>query len=271
MLIQAGFHITFQCPAQTPMLLQLNVHPSRVNDLRSPDVIHSDPNLAMSAYLDHFGNRVTRVDAPPGIITFHNSFVIHDSGELDVTPPDTELTPIARLPDDVLLFLVSSRYCDSDNLADFAWSRFSQITGGYRRVQAICDFVHSQIRFNYMDARSTRCASDSMREGVGVCRDYAHLAVALCRCMNIPARYCTGYLGDIGVPPDVNPGDFSAWFEVFLDGRWYTMDARHNHPRIGRIIMGRGRDAADVAISTAFGVANLVKFEVTTFELVGEA
>ena len=271
MLIQAGFNIAFQCPTQTPMLLHLNVHPTRVGDLRSPDVIYSDPNLAMSAYLDHFGNRVTRVDAPPGLVTFYNSFIIHDSGEPDVIPPDGELTPIARLPDEVLLFLISSRYCDSDNLADFAWSRFSQITGGYRRVQAICDFVHSQIRFNYMDARSTRCASDSMREGVGVCRDYAHLAVALCRCMNIPARYCTGYLGDIGVPPDVNPGDFSAWFEVFLDGRWYTMDARHNHPRIGRIIMGRGRDAADVAISTAFGVANLVKFEVTTFELVGEA
>ena len=178
------------------------------------------------------------------------------------------MTPIADLPDEVLLFLVSSRYCDSDNLADFAWSKFGTISGGYRRAQAICDFVHSKIRFSYPDARSTRSASDALREGVGVCRDFAHLAVALCRCMNVPARYCTGYLGDIGVPIDVNPMDFSAWFEVFLDGRWWTMDARHNHPRIGRIVMCRGRDAADVAISTAFGDANLKRFEVMTDEKV---
>jgi transglutaminase-like putative cysteine protease len=266
LLIQAGFDIAFQCPAQTPMLLQLSIHPTRSADLRSPDIIRSDPNLAMSAYLDVFGNRVTRVDVPPGLVTFSNRFVIYDSGELDETPPATELTPIIRLPDEVLLFLASSRYCDSDNLADFAWSAFGGISGGYRRVQAICDFVHAKIRFSYPDARPTRCASDSMREGIGVCRDYAHLAIALCRCMNIPARYCTGYLGDIGVPVDVNPMDFSAWFEVFLEGRWYNMDARHNHPRLGRIVMGRGRDAADVAISTAFGVANLVRFEVVTDE-----
>jgi transglutaminase-like putative cysteine protease len=179
-----------------------------------------------------------------------------------------EMMPISDLPDDVLLFLVSSGYCDSDKVADFAWSRFGMISGGYRRVQAICDFVHAKIRFSYSDARSTRCASDSMHEGVGVCRDFAHLAIALCRCMNIPARYCTGYLGDIGVPVDVNPMDFSPWFEVFLAGRGYPMDARHNHPRIGRIVVGRGRDAADVAMSTAFGVAKLVRFVVATDEKV---
>ena len=270
MLIKAGFNIAFQCTAPTPMLLQLNVHPSRVDDLRSPDVIKSDPPLAMSSYLDNFGNRVTRVDVPPGVVTFSNQFTIHDSGKPDEIPPDTGLTPIAALPDDVLAFLVSSRYCDSDKLADFAWATFGGLTSGYRRVKAICDFVHSKIKFSYPDARPTRAASDSMQEGIGVCRDFAHLAVALCRCMNIPARYCTGYLGDIGVPVDVNPGDFSAWLEVFLDGRWYTMDARHNHPRIGRIVMGRGRDAADVPLSTAFGVAPLVRFEVQTDEIPGE-
>jgi transglutaminase-like putative cysteine protease len=267
MLIQAGFKIAFQCPTWTPMLLQLNIHPSRTGDLRSPDIIQSDPPLAMSAYLDHFGNRVTRLEAPPGRITFHNRFEIYDTGELDETPPSRDLTPIARLPDEVLLFLLSSRYCDSDSLADFAWSKFQHIAGGYARVKAICDFVHSHIRFSYADASPTRSASEAMRGGIGVCRDYAHLAVALCRCMNVPARYCTGYLGDIGVPPDVNPGDFSAWFEVFLDGRWYTMDARHNHARIGRIVMGRGRDAADVAMSTAFGLATLAHFEVVTDEI----
>ena len=267
MLINAGFDIAFQCPAQTPMLLQLNVHPSRAGDLRSPDIIRSDPDLPMRAYLDQFGNLVTRVDVPAGLVTFSNRFTIADSGEPDETPPDTDLTPVVRLPDDVLIYLLSSRYCDSDNLSDFAWSMFGGISGGLRRVRAICDFVHGKIRFNYADARPTRSASESMREGVGVCRDYAHLALALCRCMNVPARYCAGYMGDIGVPVDVNPMDFSGWFEVFLDGRWWTMDARHNHARIGRIVMGRGRDAADVSISTAFGVANLVRFEVITDEV----
>jgi transglutaminase-like putative cysteine protease len=267
MLIQCGFTISFQCPTWTPMLLQLNVHPSRTGDLRSPDIIQSDPPLAMGAYLDHYGNRVTRLEAPPGLLTLRNRFQIYDSGLPDEIPPYTDLTPISRLPDDALLFLVASRYCDSDALADFAWSKFHHISGGYARVQAICDFVHGHIRFSYPEASPTRSASDAMREGVGVCRDFAHLAVALCRCMNIPARYCTGYLGDIGVPVDVNPMDFSAWFEVFLDGRWYTMDARHNHPRIGRILMGRGRDAADVAITTTFGVATLSQFDIVTDEI----
>ena len=266
MLIEAGFDIAFECPAPTPMLLQLSIHPSRDADLLTPERIASDPPLPMRAYLDLFGNRVTRVEAPAGTVTFSNRFVIQDSGLPDGTPPDVRTTPIADLPDDVLLFLVSSRYCDSDKLADFAWSRFGKSAGGTRCVQAISDFVHAKILFNYMDARSTRAASDSMQEGVGVCRDFAHLAIALCRCMNIPARYCTGYLGDIGVPDDVNPMDFSAWAEVFLDGRWWTVDARHNHPRIGRIVMGRGRDAADVAMSTAFGVANLSRFVVVTDE-----
>jgi transglutaminase-like putative cysteine protease len=268
MLIEAGYEIAFECPAQTPMLLQLNVHPSRDADLLTPDSINSDPPLATRSYIDHFGNRVTRVEVPAGLVTFSNRFVIHDSGEPDETPPGTEMTPIAGLADDMLLFLVSSRYCDSDNLADFAWARFGTISGGSQRVEAICDFVHAKIGFSYPDASPTRCASDSMHEGVGVCRDFAHLAIALCRCMNIPARYCTGYLGDIGVPVDINPMDFSAWAEVFLDDRWYTIDARHNHPRVGRIVMGRGRDAADVAMSTAFGVANLARFEVVTREQV---
>ena len=269
MLIEAGYDIALDCPAQTPMLLQLSVHPTRDADLLTPDRINPDPPLPMRSYIDLFGNRVTRVEVPAGLVTFSNRFVIHDSGEPDETLPDVRTTPVADLPNDVLLFLVSSRYCDSDKLADFAWSQFGTLPGGAGCVQAICDFVHAKIRFSYPDASPTRSASDSLHEGVGVCRDFAHLATALCRCMNIPARYCTGYLGDIGVPIDVNPMDFSAWFEVFLDRRWYTMDARHNHPRIGRIVMGRGRDAADV--STAFGVAKLARFEVVTQEQVQHA
>ena len=267
MIIQAGYKISFQCPNWTPMLLQLNVHPTRDGDLRSPDIIKSDPPLPMRIYFDLYGNKVTRTDVPPGLVTFYNNFQIMDSGEPDVMPTSDVLTPISQLPDDVLLYLVSSRYCDSDALASFAWMKFGHIAGGYSRVKAICDFVHGHIRFSYPEASPVRTAADALRDQVGVCRDFAHLAVALCRAMNVPARYCTGYLGDIGVPIDVNPMDFSAWFEVFLEGRWQTMDARHNRPRIGRIVMCRGRDAADVAITTAFGVANLALFEVTTDEV----
>jgi transglutaminase-like putative cysteine protease len=271
MIIQAGYKITFQCPARTPMLLQLNVHPSREGDLRSPDVIKSDPPVEMSAYSDHYDNRVTRLEAPAGLITFENRFEINDPGQLDEIPPSHELTPIPKLPDEVLLYLVSSRYCDSDALANFAWSKFGYITGGYARVQAICDYVHQHIRFSYPEASPTRSASDAMRERVGVCRDFAHLSIALCRAMNVPARYCTGYLGDIGVPIDPNPMDFSAWFEVFLGDRWYTSDARHNTRRIGRIVMARGRDAGDVPITMCFGPSSLLRFDVVTDEVVDPA
>ncbi len=214
MIIRAGYTIAFECPAATPMLLHLNVHPSRESDLLSPDAVRSAPNQAMDAYTDLFGNRVTRVEAPAGPVTFSNAFLIRDSGLPEEAPPDAPLAPVGALPSDVLVFLLASRYCDSDNLADFAWSRFGGNGGGTKLVQAICDFVHDLVRFDYLAANPRRAASDALREGVGVCRDFAHLAVALCRCMNVPARCCTGYLGDIGVPPDPAPMDFSAWFEA---------------------------------------------------------
>ena len=268
MLIEAGYDIAFDCPAQTPMLLQLNVHPTRDADLLTPDRITPDPPLAMRSYIDLFGNRVTRVEVPAGLVTFSNRFVIHDSGELDETPPDVRTTPIADLPDDVLLFLVSSRYCDSDKLADFAWSRFGDLSGGARVVQAICDFVHAKIRFSYPDASPTRCASDSMHEGVGVCRDFAHLAIALCRRMNIPARYPSRR-------PRRSDRHQSDGFQRLVRGLSrralvHERPAPQPSPRIGRIVMGRGRDAADVAMSTAFGVANLVGFVVVTEEQVSQ-
>jgi transglutaminase-like putative cysteine protease len=246
------------------MLLHLNVHPSRAGDLRSSDLIATNPYIPVRAYYDLFGNRVTRVDAPQGLVNFSNNFSIYDSGVADEKPEDAPLTPVSHLPDEVILYLIASRYCDSDILTNFAWSKFSNVSGGARLVQAICDFVHGHVEFGYAHANPYRTASGGLREAKGVCRDFAHLAVALCRAMNVPARYCTGYLGDIGVPRDPAPMDFSAWFEVFLDGRWYTFDARHNAPRIGRIVMARGRDAADVPISNTFGVAELKKFEVTT-------
>jgi len=266
MIIRAGYTISFQCPAPTPMLLQLNVHPSRECDLISPDLVRVHPDTPTDSYIDLFGNRVTRVEAPAGLVTFTNDFAIRDSGLPDEVAEDAPLTAVKDLPTETLVFLLASRYCDSDSLSDFAWSRFGGVSGGARIVQAICDFVHDSIRFDYQLADPRRTASGALKEGVGVCRDFAHLAIALCRARNVPARYCTGYLGDIGVPPDPAPMDFSAWFEAFVNGRWYAFDARHNVPRIGRIVMARGRDAADTALSTAFGTAPLQRFEVTTYD-----
>jgi transglutaminase-like putative cysteine protease len=262
--IRAGYDIAFQCFQDTPMTLMLSIEPAREKDLLSEHHIQFSPNLTPRNYVDMFGNTCTRIIAPPGLIEIRNDFLISDSGMPDEVAPDAQQIEVGDLPDDVLVYLLGSRYCDTQTLSDLAWSHFGNVTAGWQRVQAICDYSHERISFGYHHARCDRTASEGHEERIGVCRDFAHLAVTLCRCMNIPARYCTGYLGDIGVPIDPAPMDFSAWFEVYLDGRWYTFDARHNHPRIGRIVMARGRDAADVAISTAFGTAQLAKFVVIT-------
>jgi transglutaminase-like putative cysteine protease len=221
----------------------------------------------MSAYMDSFGNRCTRVVLPAGITTLANRFIIRDSGVQETIPWAAGQAQIQDLPENVLMYLLGSRYCDTDRLASEAWKLFGQIPPGYQRVKAIVDYTHDRIQFGYGHARADRTAFQAHEERKGVCRDFAHLAITLCRCMNIPARYCTGYLGDIGVPADPAPMDFSAWFEVFLDGEWHALDARHNQPRIGRILMARGRDATDAALSTAFGQAELVKFQVLTEEM----
>jgi transglutaminase-like putative cysteine protease len=266
MRIQTGFQIVYDCPAPTPMVLMLSVHPSRLGDLETPDVLRADPPLPLTQYLDGFGNLCTRLLAPAGTLTLSADFVVRDSGLADEQAPDAPQHEIDDLPDEAILFLLGSRYCETDRLSDTAWSLFQGAPPGWARVQAICDFVHNHIAFDYGSARSTRTAYDAWIERVGVCRDYAHLAITFCRCMNIPARYCTGYLGDIGVPPrDVM--DFSAWFEVYLGGRWYVFDARNNTPRIGRVLMARGRDAVDVALATTFGTAWLVSFEVISVEV----
>jgi transglutaminase-like putative cysteine protease len=218
-------------------------------------------------YFDKFGNICTRLVVPPGLIEIRNEFMIRDSGLADEVAPDAVQIPLDELPDDALVYLLGSRYCDTEKLSETAWKVFGHITGGWQRVQAICDYVHDRVEFGYHHARKDRTAFEGHEERIGVCRDFAHLAIALCRCLNIPARYCTGYLGDIEVPPDPAPMDFSAWFEAFLDGRWYAFDARHNQPRVGRILIARGRDAADVAISTTFGRAHLVRFSIVTQEV----
>ena len=266
--IRAGYDIAFQCVQEMPMVLMLSVHPSRQPDLLTEHVIRFSPGVASRDYRDAFGNICTRLVAPPGLIEIKNEFIIEDSGLPDEVAPNAEQWSIDVLPDEALIYLIGSRYCDTERLSNLAWSLFGNIAGGWQRIQAICDYVHERLEFGYHHARCDRTASEGHEERIGVCRDFAHLAVTFCRCMNIPARYCTGYLGDIGVPRDPAPMDFSAWFEVFLDGRWFTFDARHNHPRIGRIVIARGRDAADVAISTAFGPAQLSRFTVITDELI---
>ena len=267
MLIKTGYDITFETDAATPMSLLLSVHPSRQGDLRSPEAITFDPPIPQRQTLDAFGNVCTRIVAPAGRLTISADLLVADSGLPDEIAPDARQIPIEALPDDFMVYLLASRYCDTDKLSGIAWELFGGTPEGWTRVQAIVDYVHRRIRFDYMQADATRSAHDGYIQQVGVCRDFAHLAIAFCRCMNIPARYCTGYLGDIGVPPVPDPMDFSAWFEVYLGGRWYTFDARHNTPRIGRIVMARGRDATDCAISTSFGAARLVRFEVHTDEV----
>jgi transglutaminase-like putative cysteine protease len=267
MQIKAGYRIAFDCPQPTPMLLMLSVHPSRLPDLDRPHEIQFDPPIPAHSYEDGFGNICTRIVAPAGLTTFSTEFIVQDSGAPDIIAPDAPQIPVEDLPDEVLVYLLGSRYCETDRLSDTAWALFGSTEPGWKRVQAICDYVHDRITFGYEHARPTRTAWEGHQEQYGVCRDFAHLAVTLCRCMNIPARYCTGYLGDIGVPPADAPMDFSAWFDVYLGHHWYTFDARHNVPRIGRILMARGRDATDVAISTSFGPSRLAEFTVVTDEV----
>lgn len=265
MLIRVGYSIEFELPAETAMLAMLNVHPSRSPDLLEPDEVHTEPQVAVTYYFDPFGNRCSRFVAPAGRLRLSSSTLVLDDGLPDAVNPAARECPIADLPAEALTFLVSSRYCEVDRLSEIAFELFGQTQPGWPRVQAICDWVHENVRFDYMAARPTKTALDLLTERVGVCRDFQHLAVTFCRALNIPARYATGYLGDIGVPPG-GPMDFSAWFEAFLEDRWWTFDARHNFPRIGRVLMGVGRDAADVALTTSFGRADLSEFVVVTEE-----
>ncbi len=268
MQIRTGFAIAFDTPGPTPMNLLLNVHPDRQGDLLTPETVSFDPPVPATQHRDGFGNVCTRIVAPGGRITMTADFMVRDTGEPDACVPEARQIPVQDLPNDVLVYLLGSRYCDTDKLSQTAWSLFGTAPEGWARVQAIVDYTHQRLRFDYQRADATRTASEGHAQQVGVCRDFAHLAITLCRCMNIPARYATGYLGDIGVPRDPAPMDFSAWFEVYLDGpegpRWYTFDARHNRPRIGRIVMARGRDATDCALTTSFGTAWLVQFQVHT-------
>ena len=266
MLIRIGYELTFQAPARTPMLLMLYTHPSRAASLRQPDHVHVEPYAPVREFIDALGNRCGRLVASPGKLRLWNTTLIEDSGEPDAVYPYAAQQPVEELPPEMLTWLLGSRYCEVDKLTDVAWSLFGQTPLGWPRVQAVCDWVHQNVQFGYQFASPTKSAFDVYRERTGVCRDLNHLALTFCRCLGIPARYVTGYLGDIGVPCSPAPMDFSGWFEAYLGGRWHTFDARHNTPRIGRVVMARGRDAVDVAITTSFGPTTLETFTVYTDE-----
>jgi transglutaminase-like putative cysteine protease len=268
MQIRIGYEFIYECPQPTPMILTLRVHPTRARDLVTPDELRTGPVVPITRYEDLFGNLCDRIVAPTGETRIFADGIVNDSGEPDAIAPSAIQHPVEELPSDTLVFLLGSRYCEVDLMLGLAWDLFAKTPPGWTRVQAICDFAHEHVVFGYEHARPSRTAREAHAERLGVCRDFTHLAVTLCRCMNIPARYCTGYLGDIGVPVAPFPMDFSAWFEAYLGGRWYTFDARHNTPRIGRVLIARGRDAADVPISTTFGPNTLKKFTVVTDEVV---
>jgi transglutaminase-like putative cysteine protease len=267
MQIKVGYEFVYSFPQATPMILMTHVHFSRASDLVAPDHLKTDPAVPITAYRDGFGNWCSRIVAPPGRIRISACGVVRDSGTPDPVVPSAIQHAVEDLPEETLVFLLGSRYCETDLLTQCAWSLFGNTPPGWARVQAICDFVHHHIVFDYQQSRPTRTAWEVFNERTGVCRDYAHLAIAFCRCMNIPARYCTGYLGDIGMPPPYGVMDLAAWFDVYLGGAWYTFDARNNMPRIGRVLIARGRDAADVAITTTFGPNLLESFQVFTDEV----
>ncbi|MDT0498687.1 transglutaminase family protein [Algiphilus sp. W345] len=264
MQIRVGYELIYDFPKPTPLILTLNVHYSRASDLMQPDHLITTPSVPVTAYRDSFGNWCSRLVAPQGRLRMTADAVVRDSGLPEIVVPNAWQYEVQDLPAETLVYLLGSRYCETDRLSQIAWGLFGNAPLGWARVQAICDFVHTHIRFGYEHANATKSALQAYHDGTGVCRDYAHLAIAFCRCMNIPARYCTGYLGDIGMPPPYGPMDFAGWFEAYLDGNWYTFDARNNQPRIGRVLIARGRDAADVAISTAFGENILESFKVWT-------
>ncbi|WP_295881852.1 transglutaminase family protein [uncultured Thiohalocapsa sp.] len=267
MRIRIGYDLSYQCPQPTPMILTLRVHWSRAADLITPDHISTSPVVPISGYRDGFGNWCSRLIAPPGDFRVFADALISDSGLPDAVSPGALQHAVENLPEETLVFLLGSRYCETDRLSETAWGLFGHTPPGWPRVQAICDFVHGHLTFGYQHARATRTALEAFHERVGVCRDYTHLAITFCRCMNIPARYCTGYLGDIGIPASPDPMDFSAWLEVYLGGRWHTFDPRNNVPRVGRVLIAQGRDAADVPLSNAFGPNLLKGFGVWTYQV----
>ncbi len=267
MRIRYGFDVALELAQPTTILTMMDVHSDVRCGVDEESELELAPLMPAERFVDDDGNIVRRMSAPAGMASLRLQGVFRCDGHTDVVDAAADAAQVSDLPPETLPFLRPSRYCETDLLSDFAWANFGALSGGWAKVQAICDFVHQRLRFSYPEARPTRTANEALAEGVGVCRDFTHLAVTLCRCLNIPARYCNGYLGDIGVPSDPAPMDFNAWFEVFLGGRWFTFDARHNQPRIGRVLIARGRDAADIPMIATFGSHKLTRFAVVTEEI----
>ena len=271
MLIRIGCELIFAVPAPAPMLLMLYAHPSRATTLRHPDAVVVEPFVPVDSFLDWFGNRAARIVAPAGPLCIRADNVAEDSGVPEPSIEGLALHPVEALPAECWRYLLPSRYCEVDRMIDVAWGLFGKTPPTWERAQAIVDWVHQRVEFGYEYARATKTAVEVYAERQGVCRDFQHLAITFLRAMNVPARYATGYLGDIGVPPSPVPMDFSAWLEVYLGGRWIALDARHNQQRIGRVLMALGRDAADVALTTSFGATSLERFTVWTDEVASDA
>ncbi|QUS40756.1 transglutaminase family protein [Tardiphaga alba] len=267
MKIRVGYEMVYDFPQATPMLIVMGTHFTRASDVIVPDFLVTEPAVPITLYRDGFGNWCSRIVAPAGRMRLTADGIVNDSGKPDAIVPTAFQHAVEDLPAETIVYLLGSRYCETDRLSETAWRLFEKTLPGWARVQAICDFVHNHIAFDYLHARATMTAWDVYNEGKGVCRDYAHLAITFCRCMNIPARYCTGYLGDIGMPKPWADGDFAGWFEAYLGGAWHTFDARNNIPRIGRVLIAQGRDAADVPITQTFGPNTLLSFKVWTDEV----
>jgi transglutaminase-like putative cysteine protease len=267
MLIRYGFHIGLEVAQPTPLIMALDIHPERRGDIVEEQALGIEPSGPLHSYIDGFGNLCRRAVIQPGETILSCTGIVRDSGNPDAYDTAAEQVPVHELPDEALVYLLASRYCETDLMGGLAWSLFGHIQGGHARVQAVCDFVHDHLTFGYENARPTRTAMQAYEERLGVCRDFTHLAVTLVRCLNIPARYCNGYLGDIGIPPVPLPMDFNAWFEAYIGGRWVTFDPRHNIPRIGRVVIARGRDATDIPMVNSFGPHFLSRFEVITEEV----
>jgi len=267
MHIRFGYTIAYEFSAPTDVLLLLRLRPELSRRLVTSEEIRIAGQTSRSEeFIDAFGNRATRLTASSGLLELSCDATIRDEGLPAPVVAHAREHPVSALPTTVLPFLLPSRYCEVDLLGNLAWSLFGNTPPGWSRVQAVCDWVHQHLRFDYGLARATRTATQAYQDRTGVCRDFTHLAIALCRCLNLPARYATGYLGDIGVPADPNPMDFSAWMEVYLENEWHTFDVRHNARRIGHLVIAHGRDAADVAFTTTFGPHILRHFEVRTVE-----
>jgi transglutaminase-like putative cysteine protease len=267
MKIRVGYEMIYEFPQPTPMLIVMGMHYSRASDVVVPDFLVTEPAVPITLYRDGFGNWCSRIVAPAGRMRLTADGIVNDTGKPDAIVPTAHQHAVEDLPAETIVYLLGSRYCETDRLSETAWQLFANTAPGWARVQAICDFVHAHIAFDYMHARATMTAWDVYNERRGVCRDYAHLAITFCRCMNIPARYCTGYLGDIGMPKPWADGDFAGWFEAYLGGAWHTFDARNGIPRIGRVLIAQGRDAADVPITQTFGPNTLLSFRVWTDEI----